>query len=129
MSKPREFWIRKGTNNFDYSTHDEDTYEDLGLDLDCYDDAFYDAIVTEPAKNAIHVIEYSAYDKLQEENEVLKAQLDIAIKTIEKAYERTHEENRVLVEALEEIFFEGRPSHSILRAKEALEKVGESNET
>jgi len=62
MTKPKEYWIRKGTNEFHYKVFAEHTCELIGLDLG-YGDDYYDAIVEEPAKNSIHVIEYEAYTK------------------------------------------------------------------
>ena len=63
MSRPKEFWIYKGTSNF---------YDELTLDDACENyirnnpEGFYD-IVSEKDTiyGAIHVIEYAAYEQLK----------------------------------------------------------------
>ena len=48
--KPREFWINKGSNNFDRSDSN-------------YLEPYYDSVSLIPHAQMIHVIEKSVYDK------------------------------------------------------------------
>ena len=82
MSKPKEYWIRQGTNGFSYKVLDEDTFGEIGLDLGV-GDCFYDSVITEPAKNSIHVIEYSAYEKLQEDYNYIRREWESACERAE----------------------------------------------
>ena len=109
MSKPKEYWIRQGTNGFSYKVLDEDTFGEIGLDLGV-GDCFYDSVITEPAKNSIHVIEYSAYEKLQEDYAYIKREWESACERAEYKKELLEENIKLtgqvamLRQALEKIY-------------------------
>ena len=74
----REFWISKGRSNFcsdlvyDYES---DAY------VKCSPDGFYDVVSEKDTiEGGIHVIDYSAYQKLKEENE----RLNLTIQALSK---------------------------------------------
>lgn len=59
MSKPKEFWISKGSSSF----CDELTFDDDGNDCKHTPDEFYDLVSpNDTIEGAIHVIEKQAYD-------------------------------------------------------------------
>lgn len=101
--KYKEFWIKRGTNKFDYSFFDPE-YE-VSFDRG---DQFYDKILEYPAKGGVHVIEKKAYDELQ-------SKLDIAVEALEfvanDGYSSTSED--------------GVPDRSEFwnKARQALEKI------
>jgi hypothetical protein len=78
MEKPREFWIRKGSNTF-YEIHDDEESLDSG-------DMFYDAVVERPIHGGIHVIEHSAYAALE-------AKLKIATDALENIGSKSRSKN------------------------------------
>lgn len=69
----KQFWIRKGTNNFSYEYYDFDANIST-VDLS-RGDQFYDAILEKPALGATHVIDYQSYHALLVEAKRLRDKL------------------------------------------------------
>ncbi len=67
-NKPQEFWIRFLTGD-NYSTHQ-------------ITDVSMNKLTDVPYEHDYHVIEYSAYEKLQQENERLTQALEVAEKAL-----------------------------------------------
>lgn len=66
--KPREFWIYKGESNF---CHELVMDDDFAF-VKCKPDGFYDIISEKDTiENGVHVIEFSAYEQLQKQNQEL----------------------------------------------------------
>lgn len=63
MNKPKEYWIRKGTNRFTYEVGDDADPEGVIRRL-ALGDQFYDAVVETPINGGVHVIEKAAYDRV-----------------------------------------------------------------
>lgn len=70
----KQYWIRKGTNNFSYEYYDFDANIST-VDLS-RGDQFYDAILEKPALGATHVIDYQSYQALLVEAKKLRALLE-----------------------------------------------------
>lgn len=71
MSKPREWWIFKGTSEFCSELEWNEDYS--AQDVKIEPEGFYDVVCIEDMiVGGIHVIEYSEYERLLKENEHLK---------------------------------------------------------
>lgn len=64
MCKPKEYWIRKGTNDFTYEFEDDNDITKTVKSLS-QGDQFYDAVVDYEIEGGIHVIEYKEYARLK----------------------------------------------------------------
>jgi hypothetical protein len=59
MSRPREFWIKKGTNTWKHIEYlDDENFTEV---RSFSDDNYYDCISSEKTDNGTHVIEHSVY--------------------------------------------------------------------
>lgn len=92
--KAREFWITQGKygENFAKDEYlDFNMAEPLPASETPYHDDFYSMVVPRPFKNGIHVIEYSAYEKLAQE-------LELKQKGFEMAFNQAIENGQRLIE-------------------------------
>jgi len=80
-TEAREFWVYKGRSNFCQELIMDSDYETM---VKQKPEGFYDVVSTkDTVEGGIHVIEYSAYQKLREENEALKTALEVYAMTKE----------------------------------------------